>query len=191
MQASPQFFVDEYGCPFDERIHAALTKLGPDLQRDFPALQDDCLVTEVLEEVGRALVAIERRYGPITKLDAYARKAARRVAKVRLAHDEWTAAYLERLATLDVVPSSIGTPERIEASILCDQLYGHLTPQECQIVKGWQGGLSFSELTVASGLSVHKIWRRAKRKLHDVVARAPRHSHDELDTTHYVHQADH
>jgi len=176
MQPNHVSLVDEYGQPLNARLQGALATLAPRLQRQFPTLNDDCAVTEVLEEAGRRIQAREERQGPLDQLHSYAWVVVKRMAALRLRHDEWavasaTLASDESTTAFDGLPSRIGTAEQIEARILFQQLYAHLTQEERHLVKARQGGLSMEDIALqqrTSLLSVSTTWRRVKRKLYSV-----------------------
>ena len=72
--------LDSNGKPLAERIQRALTGLLPKVRRQFPTLQDDLALTEVVEEAGRRIASREERGGPIEQLHAYAWVTLRSVA---------------------------------------------------------------------------------------------------------------
>ena len=47
--------VDPHGVPFDPRIEEVVVALSARAQRQFPALRDELLLTEVLEETARRI----------------------------------------------------------------------------------------------------------------------------------------
>src|SRR6476469_5168754 len=83
MHAHSVLLLDEYGQPLSARWQSVLLPLAPRLQRQFPALNDDCTLTEVLEEAGRRMAAREERKGPLENPQAYAWVVARRMAALR------------------------------------------------------------------------------------------------------------
>lgn len=180
MQPNHVSLLDEYGQPLNERLQGALATLAPRLQRQFPTLNDDCAVTEVLEEAGRRIAAREERQGPLDQLHSYAWVVVKRMAALRLRHDEWAVASAtlgsdESTTALDGLPSSVGTTEQVEAKIFFQQLYAHLTPEERHLVKSRQGGLSMEEIARLRGTSIltaSSTWRRVKRKLYSFAMRA-------------------
>ena len=92
MHAHSVLLLDEYGQPLSTRLQSVLLPLAARLQRQFPALNDDCTLTEVLEESGRRIAAREERKGPLDNLHAYAWVVVRRMAALRLRHDQWAVA---------------------------------------------------------------------------------------------------
>ena len=84
--------LDEFGQPLSTRLQNVLLPLAARLRRQFPSLNDDCTLTEVLEESGRRIAAREERKGPLDNLHAYAWVVVRRIAALRLRHDQWAVA---------------------------------------------------------------------------------------------------
>ena len=173
MHAHSVLLLDEYGQPLHPRLQSVLLPLAPRLQRHFPALNDDCTLTEVLEESGRRIAAREERKGALDNLNAYAWVVARRMAALRLRCDEWAiaSATLTTAASdiaLRSMPSRFSTSEQIFNDLLCKELLAHLNPSEQRIVKGKEAGLSDAEIARDCGTSrrtVFNAWRRLKRKM--------------------------
>lgn len=165
--------LDEFGQPLSTRLQSVLLPLAARLQRQFPSLNDDCTLTEVLEESGRRIAAREERKGPLDNVHAYAWVVVRRMAALRLRHDHWAVA----CATLTSAQSEIAlrgvragfaTSEQIYNDILCKELLAHLSPIEQQIAKGKSAGHSDDEIARGCGTSCRTIfnaWRRLKRKM--------------------------
>ena len=173
--------LDEFGQPLSARLQSVLLPLAPRLQRQFPALTDDCTRTEVLEESGRRIAAREDRKGPLDNIHAYAWVVVRRMAALRLRHDQWAVASATLTSAdseiaLRGMPSGFATSEQIYNSILYKELLAHLSPLEQQIAKGKSAGHSDDEIARGCGTSCRTIfnaWRRLKRKM---VSRAQRSS---------------
>src|SRR5438046_2806287 len=55
MDAHSVLLLDEYGQPLSTRLQDVLLPLAARLRRQFPSLNDDCTLTEVLEESGRRI----------------------------------------------------------------------------------------------------------------------------------------
>lgn len=173
MHARRVVLVDEYGQPLSTRLHDALVPLAARLQRQFPALTDDCTITEVLEESGRRIAAREERKGPLDNLPAYAWVVVRRMAALRLRCGEWVvaSATLSSGASETVlrdIPSGFATSEQIFNELLCKELVAHLNPIEQSIAKGKEAGQSDDEIARGCGTSrrtVFNAWRRLKRKM--------------------------
>ena len=80
----PIKLLDGNGEPFPDHIQHVLDKLSPRLRREFPVLQDDVALIEVLEEAGRRIAAKEARGGPIDRLHGYAWVTLRSVATTHI-----------------------------------------------------------------------------------------------------------
>ena len=78
MHANSVLLLDEYGQPLSTRLQDVLLPLAARLRRQFPSLNDDCTLTEVLEESGRRIAAREERKGPLDNVHAYAWVVVRR-----------------------------------------------------------------------------------------------------------------
>jgi RNA polymerase sigma factor (sigma-70 family) len=183
MQPNNVSLLDEFGQPLNERLRGVLIPLAPRVQRQFPALNDDCVVVEVLEEAGRRLAAREERKGPLDPLQPYAWVVVKRMAALRVRHDEWVVASATRALDgiapdLDRFASCTGTAEQVEAALLARELEARLTPDERRLVRLKQAGLSTEEIAYHQGISVLDVssrWRRVKRKLYSLTMRpAPR-----------------
>ena len=173
MHTQVALLLDEFGQPLSTRLQSVLLPLAARLQRQFPALNDDCTLTEVLEESGRRIAAREERKGPLDNVHAYAWVVVRRMAAMRLRHDHWavTSATLtsaESEMALSRVAAGFATSEQIYNDILCKELLAHLSPMEKQIAKGKSAGHSDDEIARGCGTSCRTIfnaWRRLKRKM--------------------------
>jgi hypothetical protein len=173
MHTHSVLLLDEYGQPLSTRLQSALLPLAPRLQRQFPALNDDCTLTEVLEESGRRIAAREERKGPLDNLHAYAWVVARRMAALRLRCGEWAIASATLTGAagelaLREMPSGFATSEQIFNEILCKELVAHLNPGERRLAKGKEAGQSDDEIARGCGSSsrtVSNAWRRLKRKM--------------------------
>jgi len=165
--------LDEFGQPLSTRLQGVLLPLAPRLQRQFPALNDDCTLTEVLEESGRRIAAREERKGPLDNVHAYAWVVVRRIAALRLRHDQWAVASATLTNTdsemaLRRMAAGFATSEQIYNDILCKELLAHLNPMEQRIAKGKSAGHSDDEIARGCGTSCRTIfnaWRRLKRKM--------------------------
>ena len=173
MHAHAVLLLDEYGQPLSTRLQSVLLPLTARLQRQFPALNDDCTLTEVLEESGRRIAAREERKGSLDNLHAYAWVVVRRMATLRLRHDQWAVASAtltsaESEMALRGMPAGFATSEQIFNHMLCKELLAHLSPIEQDIVKGKNAGQSDDEIARGCGTSRRTIvnaWRRLKRKM--------------------------
>src|SRR5215210_8303397 len=79
-----QALLDAAGNPLSPRIQGVLRQIRPRLRARFPALDDDVLLTEVLEEAGQRIEMQERDSGEVKSLGAYAWKTVLNVALSRL-----------------------------------------------------------------------------------------------------------
>src|SRR4029077_17121659 len=82
----PHILLDKAGNPLSPRLQHVLAAIPPRLRKRFPAFGDDLLVTEVLEEAGRRIAALERESGPVSDLGAYAWATAVNIATSRMRH---------------------------------------------------------------------------------------------------------
>jgi hypothetical protein len=170
MHTSVVTFLDPSGQPFPARVQQVLTRCMPELRRQFAALADDCVLTELLEDVGRRVMQMEARYGGLKNLEAYAWTVAQRRARRRFAHDIPCEPDL-----LDHLPAmaAAGSAQQLEDQIFLGEVYRCLTPREQEVVLAYQAGAVLSELSAASGERVEHIWRVAKRKLRNFVSVRP------------------
>ncbi len=159
MHAHSVLLLDEYGQPLSARLHGVLLPLAARLQRQFPALNDDCARTEVLEESGRRIAAREERKGPLDNPQAYAWVVVRRMAALRLRHDQWAVASATLTGaaselTLRRMPAGFATSEQIYNDLLYKELTAHLSPIEQQSL-GRRGPVSpTTRLRAAAGRRV-------------------------------------
>lgn len=165
--------LDSNGEPFPDHIQRALVRLSPRLRREFPALQDDVALTEVLEKAGRRLAAREARGGPIDRLHGYAWVTLRSIAtsyvrrgSIRLIQETLdTAAGAARLAAL---PSTSGRAEDVERGVLLAEVLRLLSDEERSIVLWRRAGYSSAEIAWAQDRTVDaidKVFSRAKQKI--------------------------
>ena len=106
-------------------------------------------------------------------MHAYAWVVVRRIAALRLRHDQWAVAGATLTSAqsdiaLRGIPAGFATSEQIYNDILCKELLAHLSPMEQQIAKGKSAGHSDDEIARGCGTSCRTIfnaWRRLKRKM--------------------------
>lgn len=165
--------IDSDGRPLAARIERVLASLRPRLRRQFPALQDDVAVTEVLEEAGRRIARREARAGPIEKIHGYAWVTVRSVATshVRRGSIQLIQKTLESEASQALIASvaaESGSAEQIERNILLHEVLDTL-PREEKLVCMWKlAGFSSQEIAQFRGRSVvavDTLFSRAKQKL--------------------------
>ena len=169
--------VDSRGDPVAPRIESALTRLLPHFQQRYPALRDDLVRAEVVDEAARRIAERERRSGPVDNIRTYAwsalrhsivtwfRRGANRVTEGALSpeHSE---------AVLGMLEASVGTPEQIELEILLREVMQQLTPDERLVVTLKGAGHSSEEIATQRGTSaaaVDTLFSRAKSKIRDVL----------------------
>src|SRR4029453_6276638 len=76
--------LDESGNPLSARIQRVLQDMLPRFRKHFATLDDDVIVTEILEEAGRLIANRERECGPVENLPGYAWVVVRNVARSRM-----------------------------------------------------------------------------------------------------------
>ena len=173
MHAHSILLLDEFGQPLSARLQNVLVPLGTQLRRDYPALTDECMLTEVLEESGRRIAAREERKGEVTNLPDYAWIVAKRIAALRIRCGEWAVASATLPSdasetALRYLPAGFATSEQIFNELLCKELTSDLGPSDWAIVRGKQLGHSDDELALGCGTSsrtVYNTWKRLKRKI--------------------------
>lgn len=164
--------VDECGSPFSDHIQQALYDLTPRLRRDFPTLNDDVVVCEILEEVGRKVVEQETKRGArIERLNAYVWVAVRRMAMSRLRRSSMRLASAtlgseQSEVALATARGRFASAEQIEREILVEEALGHLSDDERDLITLKTLGFSSQEIAatdgeVNSGLTPDVIKRRA------------------------------
>lgn len=168
--------INSDGQPFDGRITRVLQKIAPRLRREFPALEDDVVVTEVLEEAGRRIVRQETKAGPVEKLHGFAWVTIRNVAKSRLKTGREQITRLEARGDVFTLPlvAQEGSPEQIERDLLLKEALASLSEEERQICMWKQLGFSTEEIAREQQRSpgaVDTMFCRAKQKLRDMLAR--------------------
>src|SRR5438874_12959242 len=76
--------LNEDGQPLSARLQQVLRDIFPRFRNRFPALADEQLVTEILEEAGRRIHERETGFGPVENLDAYAWIAVLNIARSKM-----------------------------------------------------------------------------------------------------------
>ena len=169
----PHALLDQAGNPLSRRLQRVLAAIPPRLRKRFPAFGDDLLVTEVLEEAGRRITALERESGPVTDLEAYAWATAVNIATSRMRHPSMRVASsalgsVESQAVLGSLPSIQGSPEHIEATILVREVLAQLPAEERRLCSLKRAGLSSREIAREWGTSIARVnilFYRVKRKI--------------------------
>lgn len=165
--------LDDSGKPLSARVQRVLHEIVPRVRNRFPALADESIVAEVLEEAGRRIEDHERVSGPVSNLDAYAWVTVRNVARSKMRRSSMrlvrsTLASEESQTVFDTLPSRLGSPEQIEADILIQELLAQLTPEERLLCARKRLGFSSREIARAQGTSVARVdtlFYRIKRKI--------------------------
>jgi RNA polymerase sigma factor (sigma-70 family) len=174
MAMAPPAFVDETGQPLPAHIQIVLRSLLPRLRRDFPTLQDDTLITEIVEAAGRKVVDAERRLGPLEEgLHGYAWVTVRSVAlsRVRRVREGLNQATLEVQSNLGFAPNtpaSLGTAEAVEREILLREMFAMLSPDERRVALLKKMGYSSQEIAERRGSSaaaVDMMYSRVRAKI--------------------------
>jgi RNA polymerase sigma factor (sigma-70 family) len=166
--------LDEHGKPLDPRIENVLKRLLRKFLKRFPSLRDDLTVTEVFEEAGRKIANREREAGRIERLHGYAwvtlrntgtswlRRGSSQLAQHTLSADDSDTA-------LASMPTTCGTPEEIERSILMEEVMAHLSPEERLVFfLKIKAGFSSEQVARFRGTSVNAVdivFSRTKRKI--------------------------
>src|SRR5437763_12064146 len=127
--------LDERGNPLSSRVEGALRSLVPKFRRQFPAVQDELELTEILEKAGHRIAAREQRSGPIEKLHAYAwvtlrsvfvswmRRGSHRLTQQTIGSEASS-------AVLSTVRAQSATAEQVEQQVLLREAMAHLTEGE-------------------------------------------------------------
>lgn len=165
--------LDANGEPFSSHLERVLRELAPRLLRQFPALKDEAVLADILEEAGRKIAEHERRAGPIEKLHGYAWVAMRSVATSRMRRGSMRMERAalrseESQAVLSGMASDVGTADEIERSILIEEILAQLSEQERTLFMWKKAGFSSKE--IASGLKmsvagVDQLFHRVKEKV--------------------------
>ena len=159
-------------------LQEVLRDILPRLHSRVPALGNDLLVTEVLEEAGRRIAAQEAKSGLVSNLPAYAWRTVLNVLRSRLRRAPMR---LERATlgseasdtVLRTLTTSVGTPEQIEADILVQEVLAQLTDEDKALCNWKRLGFSSREIARARGISVANVntqFYRLKRRIRDVLA---------------------
>ena len=165
--------LDERGNPLSTRVESALRSLVPKFRRQFPAVQDELDLTEILEKAGHRIAAREQRSGPIEKLHAYAWVTLRSVVM------SWMRRSSHRLtqqtinsdaaeALLSTLPASSGTAKQIEQHVLLHEAMQSLSESEWIVCNLKMMGYSSEQIARrrhTSTAAVDMIFSRAKQKL--------------------------
>jgi DNA-directed RNA polymerase specialized sigma24 family protein len=164
--------LDSDGQPFHPRIERVLMQLLPRLRREFPSLQDEVGLVDIMEEAGRRIRHREAR-GPIERLHGYAWVTVRSIAMSRMRLGSFKR-YQKTLdsqtgnARLLATPSQRGTAAEIEQAVLLRELLRTLSREERMICLWKKAGFSSQEIALhqrRTVVSVDTIFSRAKQKI--------------------------
>ena len=164
--------LDSDGRPFAPRIERVLIELLPRLRREFPSLQDEVGLAEIMEEAGRRIRHREER-GPIERLHGYAWVTVRSVvmSRMRLGSaklDQKTLDSEAGSARLLATPTSRGTAAEVEQRILLGELLRTLSREERIICLWKKAGFSSQEIALhqqRTVMAIDTIFSRAKQKI--------------------------
>jgi DNA-directed RNA polymerase specialized sigma24 family protein len=183
--------VDAHGQPFPAHIERALhdveAKLRRQLRRQCPALADDVVVAEILEEAGAKIVRYEAECGPIKKLHGCAWVAVKRIATSRMRRGSMrlaraTLGSAESEAALNDVHSHVGTADQVEFDIEVSEVIGRSTPEEQVLLLAKLQGRKSHEIARDQGTTVSRVdtaFHRLKARLRDAYEGHARQSIDE------------
>jgi DNA-directed RNA polymerase specialized sigma24 family protein len=164
--------LDSDGQPFHPRIERVLIQLLPRLRREFPLLQDEVGLAEIMEEAGRRIRHRESR-GPIDRLHGYAWVTVRSIATSRMR----LGSYKLHQKTLDsdagnarllATPTSRGTAAEVEQAVLLRELLQTLSREERMICLWKKAGFSSQEIALhqrRTVVAIDTIFSRAKQKI--------------------------
>jgi DNA-directed RNA polymerase specialized sigma24 family protein len=164
--------LDSDGQPFHPRIERVLIQLLPRLRREFPSLQDEVGLAEIMEEAGRRIRHREER-GPLERLHGYAWVTIRNIARsrMRLGSSKLSQKTLDPEAgnaRLLVTPSSRGTVAEVEQAVLLRELLQTLSQEERMICLWKKAGFSSQEIALhqrRTVVAIDTIFSRAKQKI--------------------------
>jgi DNA-directed RNA polymerase specialized sigma24 family protein len=167
--------IDSEGQPFEGRITKVLHQIAPRLRREFPALEDEVVVTEVLEEAGRRIVQREAKRGSLERLYGFAWVTIQNVARSRLRTRKAQIARLEARGDEFTVPlvAQEGSPEQIERDLLLKELLSNLSTEEQEVILYKKLGLSTAEIAARQQRSpgaVDVLFFRIKQKFRDLLS---------------------
>jgi DNA-directed RNA polymerase specialized sigma24 family protein len=164
--------LDSDGQPFHPRIERVLIQLLPRLRREFPSLQDEVGLAEIMEEAGRRIRHREKR-GPIERLHGYAWVTVRSIAtsRMRLGSSKLHQKTLDSdagNARLLATPTSRGSAAEVEQAVLLRELLQTLSREERMICLWKKAGFSSQEIALhqrRTVVAIDTIFSRAKQKI--------------------------
>ncbi|HEU4694291.1 MAG TPA: hypothetical protein VFS23_38250 [Vicinamibacterales bacterium] len=142
------------------------------MRREFPSLQDEVGLAEIMEEAGRRIRHRERR-GPIERLHGYAWVTVRSIAtsRMRLGSSKLHQKTLDSdagNARLLATPTSRGTAAEVEQAVLLRELLQTLSREERMICLWKKAGFSSQEIALhqrRTVVAIDTIFSRAKQKI--------------------------
>ena len=156
-----------------ERIEQALRQLLPRLRRQYPALADATMITEVIEEAKRRITRHEERAGDVAMPHHKAWRILRRVAVSRIRKCltdpvQKTPECELSDAPSAVAPAAVSDPEQSDREILWRHALDNLSREE-RLVCVWRKA-GFSSQEIAQHMQkpialVDNVFTRAKQKL--------------------------
>jgi DNA-directed RNA polymerase specialized sigma24 family protein len=164
--------LDSNGQPFHPRIERVLIQLLPRLRREFPSLQDEVGLAEIMEEAGRRIRHREQR-GQIERLHGYAWVTVRSIAtsRMRLGSSKLHQKTLDSdagNARLLATPTSRGTAVEVEQAVLLRELLSTLSREERMVCLWKKAGFSSQEIALhqrRTVVAIDTIFSRAKQKI--------------------------
>jgi DNA-directed RNA polymerase specialized sigma24 family protein len=165
--------LDRQGRPLASHLQEVLGSLVPRLLRQFPMLNDDLLLTEVLEEAGRRVADHEGKRGALDRLRGFTWVTLRNVATSRMGRQstrlsQRTLPSEESQTALSALTSEWSSQGEIERDILFREVLTSLAPDE-RVVCVWKlAGFSSREIARhrrSSVAAVDALFWRVKQKI--------------------------
>lgn len=167
------WLLDTRGQPLSSRMQRVLRRLLPRVRRQFPALRDKVVLTDMLEEAGRRITPREERSGQVQKIDEYTWVTLRNVGISRMRRS--SNRVIQRTVASDVsevvlsgAQTESNTAEEIERRILLREVLERLTPDEQLVFARKIAGFTSEEIARQRGCSVVAVdtaFSRAKRRI--------------------------
>jgi RNA polymerase sigma factor (sigma-70 family) len=169
--------VAKSGTPLPLHIQRALLDLLPKFKRRFSDLDDDAVVTNILEEAGRRVADHEQQHGPLERLHGYAWVTIKSVAFSQLRRSEnkvvlGTVGSDESESVLGNIQAEIGSPADIEREVLVREALAQLSEDERKICIWKIAGFSSKEIASYCGSSpgaIDMLFYRARERLRAVL----------------------
>lgn len=176
------WFVDQRGQPFDDRLQEALRSVAPRLRREFPSIRDEVTFTEILEEAGQLIAQREATKGRVGRLRGYAWMTARNVANARLRrpavrHHLATFEHNGEPATLSKLAARTDTAEAVQRDVEIGEVLAMMSTREHAISVRKLLGFTTVEIGTSFRMSpsaVDTMFCRAKQRVADKIRAAVR-----------------